>query len=274
MSIHPAIRSVGEHAADLLGVQHWRESRYARQFFSHDTPTKNLYRGVFESFADAQASVPPARAASYDNQPCAELYRDRTRRVFINDYPVMLWLSKLFDAGNASVFDLGGHIGIAYYAYQRYMHYPENLRWQILDVPAVAASGAAFAATHDQLMRLSFTGERSDASGVDIFFAAGSLQYLDYTLLDLLKGLERLPRHLLLNSVPIHTSTSYFTVQNMGTACCPYRITAEREFVDGLRALGYVMKDRWENPHRSCEIPFHPELSLDRYFGFYFTCAV
>jgi len=267
MNIQPAIH----RAAELSGVRQWREARYTRQFFSHDSLMKNMYRGVFKTFADAQASVPPARPASYDNRASAALYRERTRRVFINDYPIMLWLSGLFDEGNATLFDLGGHIGIAYYAYQRYMHYPENLRWRILDVPAVNAAGAAFAQEHDAPGRLTFTERRADADGVDIFFAAGSLQYLDYTLIDLLKSLTRLPKHLLLNSVPIHTSASYFTVQNMGTACCPYRITAEREFVDGLKALGYVMKDRWENPHRSCEIPFHPELSLDRYFGFYFS---
>jgi putative methyltransferase (TIGR04325 family) len=271
MAIHPAIRNVGERAADLPGIHQWLEARYTRRFFSHASLMKNMYRGVFPSFAEAQASVPPARPASYDNQASAELYRERTRRVFINDYPVMLWLSKLFDAGNTSIFDLGGHIGIAYYAYQRYLHYPDAIRWRVLDVPAVNAAGKAWAETHDPQRRLTFTERQADADGVDILFAAGSLQYLEYTLHDLLAGLDRLPKHLLLNSVPIHTSASYFTVQNMGTACCPYRITAEREFVDGLKAMGYTMQDRWENPHRSCEIPFHPERSLDRYFGFCFS---
>ncbi len=271
MAIHSAIRATAKLATGFPGVRHMLESRYERRFHAHVSLLKNLYRGVFDSFADAQASAPPMRPQGYDNSASAELYRERTRRVYLNDYPMMLWLSKLFDAGNTSVFDLGGHIGIAYYAYQRYLHYPDAIRWRVLDVPAVNAAGATWAETHDTRRRLTFTERRADADGADILFAAGSLQYLDYTLADLLGELQRPPAHLILNSVPIHMSASYFTVQNMGATCCPYRITAEREFVDGLKALGYSLQDRWENVDRRCDIPFHPTHSLDRYFGFYFS---
>lgn len=271
MGIPPTILTMGERVAELPGILRWREARYSRQFFAHTSLMKNLYRGVYPGFTEALASIPPGRQAGYDNVDSAELYRERTRRVFINDYPIMLWLSKVFESGSTSVFDLGGHIGVAYYAYQRYLQYPQAIRWRVLDVPAVIEAGKIWADEYDAHQRLTFTDHRSDATGADILFAAGSLQYLDYTLIDLLGSLQQLPQHLLLNSVPIHMSASYFTVQNMGTACCPYRITAEREFVDGLKALGYVMKDRWENPHRSCTIPFHPDHSLDRYFGFCFS---
>lgn len=271
MRLHPAIRSVGAHAAELTGVRRWREARYARQFFAHTSLMTNLYRGVYASYGEALASVPPTWPSGYDNPVSAELYRERTRRVFINDYPVMLWLSKLFDSGHSSVFDLGGHIGLAYYAYQRYLRYPPALRWCVFDVAAVAVAGRAWAEQHDPARRLRFADDPGAANGVDILFAAGSLQYLDYTLAELLGSLPQRPRHLLLNSVPIHTTASYFTVQNMGTACCPYRITAEREFVDSLKALGYVIQDRWENQQRSCLIPSRPDRSLDRYFGFYFS---
>jgi putative methyltransferase (TIGR04325 family) len=269
MSMRPA-PSLVQRATDLPGVRRLREAMYTRQFFAPTPFVKNQYRGVFSSFAEARASVPPKWPDGYDNPASAELYRERSRRVYLNDYPSMLWLGKLLDAGNASVFDLGGHIGIAYYAYQRYLRFPPALRWSVLDVPAVMVAGTAWATEHDIPRRLTFTEQHTAADGVDILFAAGSLQYLDYTLADLLGGLQRPPAHLLLNSVPIHMTASYFTVQNMGTACCPYRITAERQFIDGLKALGYVMQDRWENNERSCTIPFHPDRSLDRYFGFYF----
>lgn len=232
---------------------------------------RNLYRGVFPTFAEAQASIPERQAQGYDNASSAAFYRERTRRVFLNDYPMMWWLAKFFASGSRDVFDLGGHIGIAYYAYQRYVDFPEGLRWRIMDVPAVMDAGQAWAAEHDSLGRLSFTASQEDADGADVLFAAGSLQYLDYTLADLLTTLQRLPTHLLLNSVPIHIHDTYFTVQNTGVSCCPYRVTAEREFVDGLRALGYTMRDRWENTDRRCDIPFYPAHSLDRYFGFCFS---
>lgn len=270
MDINPVSRSHVEYKNRFPIIQRILESRYERRFLAHVSLMENLYRGVFSSFAEAAASVPPTRVTGYDNNASAELYRERTRRVFLYDYPVMLWLSRLFATGSTSVFDLGGHVGIAYYAYQRYVDYPDAIRWQVLDVPAVNAAGEAWAEVHDLRRRLTFTARGADADQTDIMFAAGSLQYLDYTLADLLNSLPHPPSHLLLNSVPIHMNTSYFTVQNMGTTCCPYRVTSEREFIDGLKALGYRVDDRWENPDRRCHIPFHPAHSLDRYFGFYF----
>lgn len=246
------------------------ESRYKRAFFAHHALTHHLYRGVFDSFDAAQASIPAANVSGYDNPESADLYRERTHRVFINDYPMIHWLGRFFADGARQVFDIGGHIGIAYYAYQKHLAYPEGLRWAVMDVPAVNAAGEQWAREHDRARRLHFADDVVKASGVDILFAAGSLQYLRYSLIDALKSMERRPRFLLLNSVPIHMRESYFTVQNIGTACCPYRITAEREFLGGLSALGYELQDRWENPQRSCIIPFHPEHSLDRYFGFAF----
>jgi putative methyltransferase (TIGR04325 family) len=252
-------------------VRRMLEARYERRFRAHISLLENLYRGVYSSFSDALQSIPVTRPTGYDNSASAELYRDRTRRVFLYDYPMMFWLSRLFACGNTSVFDLGGHIGIAYYAYQRCVDYPDGVRWQVSDVPAVNAAGAAWAEAHDSRKRLTFTANPADADGADILLAAGSLQYLDYTLADLLGSLRSAPAHLLLNSVPIHMSASYFTVQNMGATCCPYRITSEREFIDGLKALGFRLRDRWENSDRRCLIPFHPTHSLDRYFGFYFS---
>lgn len=269
MGVREMISAPWSRLARLPGIRQGLEAWYERRF-SQVTPLGNLYRGVFANFVDAQSSAPLTRPCGYDNPDSAELYRERTRRVYASDYPVMLWLSKLFKTGNASVFDLGGHIGIAYYAYQRYIDYPHAIHWCVFDVPAVNVAGMTWAEVHDPHRRLTFTGQRADADGMDILLASGSLQYLDYTLAELLASLERPPVHLIVNLMPIHMSESYFTVQNMGTAYCPYRITAEREFIDGLKARGYSLRDRWENPDRHCHIPFYPVHSLDRYFGFYF----
>lgn len=251
-------------------VRRWQESRYESRFLAHTVPTHHIYRGVYESFAEAQASIPAGRTAGYDNTGAADLYRDRTRRVFLNDYPMIYWLGRFFGQGGRTVFDIGGHIGIAYYAYQRYGEYPEGLRWTVLDVPAVNAAGEAWADAHDPARRLGFASTLAAASGSHILFAAGSLQYLEYTLSEAISAMAVRPRFLLLNSVPIHTRQSYFTVQNLGVTCCPYRVMAERKFMDELASLGYKLRDRWENTQRHCTVPFYPDLSLDRYFGFAF----
>ncbi|PTR33827.1 putative methyltransferase (TIGR04325 family) [Luteibacter sp. OK325] len=259
-----------EAMARLPLLRQFQEARYTRRFFAHHALTHHLYRGVFPSFDEARASIPPSSVSGYDNTESADLYRERTRRVFINDYPMIYWLGRWFANGAHRVFDIGGHIGIAYYAYQKYLDYPSHLSWTVMDVPAVNAAGARWASQNDMARQLHFADDVSAAAGSDVLFAAGSLQYLSYSLEDALRAMAIKPRFLLLNSVPIHMRESYFTVQNIGTACCPYRITAEREFLGGLAKLGYEMQDRWENPQRSCIIPFHPERSLDRYFGFAF----
>lgn len=256
--------------ARIPGIRRFLEARFERRFASEVPDRGNWYRGVYVTFAEARAHVPAARPIGYDHAETAALYRDRTRRVYPSDYPVMFWLARCFAGGARSVFDLGGHIGIGYYAYRRYLDYPEGLRWLVHDVPAVNASGIAHARDHDPERRLGFTASATDADGTDVLFASGSLQYLDYTLPDLLARLANPPRTLLLNLVPVHPTKGFFTVQNMGTAFCPYRISAERPFVDGIKATGYTLRDRWENLEKACRIAFEPEHSLDRYFGFCF----
>jgi len=270
MQIGRTVRAAGNRIAAVPGIRQVLEALYERRF-AREVPETNFYRGVFDSFAAAQASAPKTRPVGYDNQDSAELYRERTRRVYISDYPVLFWLARLLDGGATSVFDIGGHIGVGYYAYQRYLRYPDAMRWRVLDVPAVNAAGAAWARDHDPQRRIDFTDRPADADGFDIVFASGSLQYLDYTLADLLGSLTQPPKHLVINLMPIHMTESFFTLQNMGTAFCPYRVMSEREFIDGLKARGYALQDRWENPDRRCKIAFRPEQSLDRYFGFCFS---
>ena len=156
--------------------------------------------------------MPSSRSLGYDNEAAAAMYRERMRRVYISDYSVMFWLRRLFGSGCTSVYDLGGHIGIAYYADQRYLSYQEGLRWLVHDVPAVVKSGQVWAEEHDPQHRLIFSLHREDADGTDALLASGSLQYLDYTLADLLDVLARPPDHLLINLAPLHMTTAYFTV--------------------------------------------------------------
>jgi putative methyltransferase (TIGR04325 family) len=244
------------------------ERRYERTFI--DNRDANLFRGVFESFDAALKSAPPARPLGYDNAEAASMYVDRTRKIYPTDYPVIYWLQKLFGDGCKSVFDVGGHIGVSYYSYRRYISYPQGLSWTVHDVPAVMEAGRKFAEGKDQERRLSFCEKFEGVDGKDILFALGSLQYLEETLAQRLARLTHPPRHLILNLTPLHNKHSYFTLQSIGTAFCPYRVTSVGDFLKGIDVLGYKLVDQWENPEKKCEIPFHPEYSLDHYHGFYF----
>ena len=242
--------------------------RYERMFA--ENREANLFRGVFETFDAAQASAPSTRPVGYDHPGPAGMYMDRVRRIYPSDYPILFWLDRLLRADCTRIFDVGGHIGVGYYAYRRYLDYPAALRWTVFDVPAVVQQGRALAQKMDPEGRLAFSDTFEAGDGADILLASGSLQYLPDTLADRLKTLRTMPRHLLVNLLPVHERDSYYTLQSIGTAFCPYRIFSAASALGAYDAFGYTLVDTWENAEKRCDIPFHPGRSLDRYRGFYF----
>jgi putative methyltransferase (TIGR04325 family) len=260
-----------ERMAGWPGVEGALKRRYDRMFEANREA--NLFRGVFATFDEAQASAPATLPLGYDNPASAAMYLDRTRRTYPTDYPVLFWLQRLLSEGCTTIFDLGGHIGVSYYAYRRYLAYPASLRWRVHDVPAVMEQGRKFALEKDKERHLGFCDRFEEADGMQVLAAQGSLQYLPETLAERLSRLASPPRHVLLNLTPLHERESFFTLQSVGTAFCPYRITATGEFLKSFESLGYALADSWENPDKKCEIPFHPGHSLDRYYGFYFRRA-
>jgi len=264
-----------DRVADLPPLGALRRKR-AEDAFARNTDA-NLFRGVYSSFDAALASAPPTRPLGYDNPAAAGMYLERIKRIYPSDYPVIFWLQKLFAQGNQTVFDLGGHIGIGYYAYQRYLDYPPALRWTVSDVPAVMARGRDIARERDASGRLRFDGEFRAAGQADVLLALGVLQYLPDTLAQRLAALQAddlpLPRHLILNLTPLHVldngGRDYFTLQSIGAAFCPYRIAAYAPFLESFTQLGYHVVDRWQNPEKRCRIAFEPGYSVEGYHGFY-----
>lgn len=107
-----------------------------------------------------------------------------------------------------------------------------------------------------------------DGDGADIIFSSGTLQYLDYKLKDLLVSYAIKPRHIIINNIPATSTKSYWTVQNIGYAFTPYQIFSLDSLFDQLRSLGYEVVDQWSFP-REIDVPFHPELCVSNYHGFY-----
>lgn len=246
-----------------------------RRLFRRPFRLENDYYGVYDTYADAQVA---ARAlstrslpATYDTDAAGRMYRDHLTRIRVSDYPLVYWLTRLFADGQRRVFDLGGHIGVSYYGFRDYVGYPADMTWTIHDMPAVMAAGAKWAVDHDPTRQLTFAGTPELADGHDVLISTGALQYLDYTLAQLLERLAHRPRHVLVNLTPMHPTRSYFTLQNLSIAICPYRVTAVEEFRDAVQALGYVTVDHWQSQERSLRIPFEPSCTVDAYHGFHFA---
>lgn len=228
------------------------------------------YRGVFESFAEARASAPGDKLG-FDHPELAHLYDARMGKAFPSDYPVLFWLSRLLPH-IGSVFDWGGHIGISYYTYAKYLDFSKRLRWHVGDVPQIVKAGRELAASR-AAGSLSFTTEFAEADGLDLLLANGSLQFVEVPLADSLRGLRQLPRHLLVNKVPLYEGDAFVTLENTVHSYNPYRVGNKKAFVESIVACGYALEDTWENPDVSCHIPLHRERSVSSYSGFYFRTS-
>jgi len=249
----------------MPGVVQLRRRRFDSRF--ERGQAISCFRGVYDSYSQAVAAAPKAVAVGYDNAESANLYRDRLDKVYPSDYPMMMWLQKAFNEGARKVMDLGGHIGVAYYAYQRLIDFPRDLSWIVNDVPAVIESGRSEATERDPSGRLSFSEGFDVAADADLLFTAGCVQYLEDTLAQQLAALKRRPRWVLVNLLPLHETAEYWTVQSIGTAFCPYRIQRMSTFFADMERLGYGVLDKWENLEKRCWVAFDPEHSLDRYYG-------
>lgn len=251
---------------DLPGIRQWRMKRYEDRFATH--VGHNVFRGVFDSYEEAARSAPHVKPLGYDNGPSARIYVDRTARILPSDYPAMHWLARFWADHRRTVFDVGGNIGVSYYAYQRLLDYPDDLQWTVFDVPTIVALGREIAAARDARSRLAFAENFRAAADSEILLANGALQFLPDEFGDLLRGLAQRPSRLIINRIPLHPTRGYFTLQSIGTAFCPYRVLRKADFLGSLRGLGYEVLDEWRVADLDCEIPFHEAYSVRGYCGF------
>ena len=261
-SIHRLI----DRAASLPPLRPLLRRRYEARF-----PTLgHAFHGVYGSFDEAAAAVPPSRPGSYDNDASAGMYVG-WHEVTDYDYPALFWLHEWVRSRPCErVVDLGGSTGIKFRAFEPLLGLSETSRWLVVDVEAVAKLGRRLAEDEGLSDRLAFSSEWADASGCDVLLASGSLQYLPRSLGELLDALEEPPARVVVNTTPVHAERSFFTLNSIGTAVCPYRVTARDELIEQVSAAGYVLRDSWRNPGKELRMPYAPELSLQHYAGFCF----
>ncbi len=228
----------------------------------------HLFRGVFPSFEAAAASAPATRPVGYDNEDSSSLYLKRLN-LDPYDHPAMFWLAASIHEGMRSIVDIGGSVGIKYFAFRNFIDYPADLQWRVVEVSAAVQLGREFTASKNA-PHLDFSDDMASLDGRDVLFASGSLQYLPQALPDLLMGLKVKPRRIVVNTTPIHPTLSFFTLNSIGSAFCPYRVQSLESFVEGVRRCGYKLRDQWQNTGKSMNLPFNPECSVPHYSGFCF----
>jgi putative methyltransferase (TIGR04325 family) len=239
---------------------------YARSFAKMP---RGRFRGVYRDFAEAEAAIPGDGRRGYDHDAMTGMYRDRMHKPCESDYPVLFWMRNLLD-DTTRIFDFGGHVGVSYYGWREHLHFPEGLRWTVCDMPAIVREGEALARERGAQC-LAFTSDPADGSDADILLVAGSLQYVDTSLADLLARMGASPRHLFVNKLPLYDGETFVTVQSSGRAFHPYRIENRAEFVAGVVALGYRVVDDWLSHEVYCRIPHTRGRDIEAYSGYYFV---
>jgi putative methyltransferase (TIGR04325 family) len=258
-------------------MRQWRRARAEREYlrrFSGDC--WGCFWGVFTTLDAATRSAPSTKPVGYDHPQLAAEYRamleqenwEHSGRLLSSyDYPVLFWLRTLIDQEMIqSIFDLGGNVGVHFYAYGSLLDLPASIQWTICDLPAIVEAGRQIAAQRN--VRLGFTDSITDIDNSDVFLASGSVQYLE-DLAALLRAVRQRPRHLLINRLPLYDGERFVTLQNGGSVFYPQHVFNRQQFLGSIDELGYELVDDWEDHVDTCVVPFHPEQSIPSYRGLY-----
>ncbi len=232
---------------------------------------RNAWIGVYPSWAAAMAAIPKGNPVGYDQTAAKEMFsKYPTDLVRPSDYAVLVHLRNLLAPG-MRVVDAGGSIGQAHYIALKYFPLPDALEWNIFDVPAVLEAGRAVAIREGEKGKaLRFIPSLKDAGRCDVFFSSGSLQLIEDTLPEMLQQLPELPRHVLINRIPVWERDAVVTLNDMGFSLAPYNVFNHDAWVRSVEQLGYRLVDEWKCPESNFfSIQFQPRLRLDAYSGFY-----
>ncbi len=244
-----------------------RKARYARRFAAARGKVR-LFRGIYDSYEAAAASAPSTLPVGWDNAVSAGRLQHERDVIFAADYPVLFWLRGLL-GDNRSVFDLRGNVGTSYFAFRRLLPYPPDLTWLVHDVPAVVQHGQALALA-ETAPGLRFTEDCAELAAADILLMKGSVHFLPDPI-RFLRTAGPLPRHVLVNKVPLYERESAVTLETNGVSFCPYHLLNRQQFVSVFTDQGYRCVDTWRNYDLNCYVPFYPDHSVPYYSGYYFT---
>jgi putative methyltransferase (TIGR04325 family) len=225
------------------------------------------FRGTFASLSEAEAHVSRYVATGHAHPQEHTLQVAKAEATRESDYPMLYYLAPLASELR-SVFDLGGGIGNLFYVLERHLHFSDELVWTICDLPLKQQSALEFAKIKKE-SRITFTDQLSSASGVDLLVVVGALHFFEPTLADLIRPLEKPPKHVILNRSPFSHADDIITVQDYGDWAFPCKLHSVPKLISSMQCLGYELVAGWPVHERKLNIALHPEYK-EPYHGFYF----
>lgn len=234
------------------------------------------YRGVFESFEQAMNAKPSHIGDGTQKQPTIEEKIAQLTRIFSqklmpreSEYPVFFWLDRIFaSTPNASVCDFGGGNGEHYFAYTSCTDIAP--KWSVCELENNVTIGRAITQNLG-INNLTFDTTMRAAS---ILHSSAALWYVKYPykfLEDYLTGGGEIA-HIILTRMPIQSKVPTFvTLQNaLNLVYQPLYIFNKDEFVNFFTSRGFELVDEWGVPTDGIYLPFHRDISVPSFRGFYF----
>jgi len=258
------LTSLGARPGGRALVSHLRSNSWLR------APLKSLlgFRRTFPSFAAAQAVASRYIPAGHEHPDEVTFHTAISDILRESDYPVLFLLAPIANTFQ-KVFDLGGSVGNLFYAYKDHVQFSSSLTWLVYDLPFIRPIGERLAHKRGE-SRIRFTDSINESSGADLFLASGSLHYFEQPLHELLRTLEKLPTHVIINRSPFSRGPDVITIQDNQSFLVPCKLHSRSTLLSGMNSLGYRFHMEWPVHERKLVLPLDPHLSARTYSGFYF----
>jgi putative methyltransferase (TIGR04325 family) len=193
-----------------------------------------------------------------------------------SDYAVLFHLERMLP-GVSRLIDLGGNVGNLYYSYSKYLKLPDEFRWVVVEIAAVAEVGAALAKERGEV-RLRFVTGLKDAAtecadAETVLLVSGALHYFETPLGVLLAEAGMAPAQVIVNRSPVLVAGTVIGIQDGGGYVTTARVLDRRELVASMEKMGYRLADEWVAAELNMRLPLRPQSSVESYSGFLFTRA-
>jgi putative methyltransferase (TIGR04325 family) len=206
------------------------------------------YRGRFKTSVEARNSLPVSRRATYDSEALVSIGIESYSTIHLFDWPVLGFLQKMMSHNQLTVMtDFGGHVGVKFYAFREMLDFPKDFQWQVVEVPAMVREGRR--RVPPGVNSLSFFERLEETAPCDALLCSGSLQYVDWTIEEIVDRLPRRPAMVFVNKVPVSKERGFFTIETF-VKSLPCHIFGPNELEKARRNLGYKLAANWPIPHR------------------------